>query len=435
MGGIEQVLEDHGEVHGHFWPVEAGDELSAPGILRWTEADGAALDLIGPMKGWGATGKQGTRAIHGMTLEGRCVTLPSLWGASRIAMGDEAMTFRSPMLVLEAHVTPDTLWTSQAITTAHLHEWMPETGFAPPDCEYDDNFRARRAAFSWEAPTVRTIRLSHGELTLAPWMQCDAGYGPDRAIRTSLTARFRPDEPMTLDALDRRFSYPLFAFTTFAADRADRVIREIVSHRNEKRRAVVLHTTQDVPVREWRPNPGRYLFQAHEIDDECRILARWFELFEQAGPAIGTFIDTIEEGTSYSRPRLIALVTAAEAYRRSLVRKKRVHLVDALFELRDHGGLDPALSGCSDDRLALIAAARNYYAQLGKTRIEYTPEEIDDAMVDNARCAAHLIQACLLRDLGVPADRAAELFTEHYKGWAVPTSPRPPKPSVSLDAG
>jgi hypothetical protein len=79
--------------------------------------------------------------------------------------------------------------------------------------------------------------------------------------------------------------------------------------------------------------------------------------------------------------------------------------------------VDPGLIGATNRNLALLVAARNLYAHLDQTVLHLSDEEIDDALVEDCWRAAALMQAALLRDLGLSRDRINEMFAEHLASW------------------
>ena len=170
---------------------------------------------------------------------------------------------------------------------------------------------------------------------------------------------------------------------------------------------------------DWRPD-GRFLFRAEQIVDVSEIYGRWLALWEQAAPEIATFVDAITEGSSYSRARLLASVVALEGYwctRRPPTPGNRPKLLDKLIALRAHSGVADKQIGATDDNLQLLVAARNLYAHLDQHHVALTDEEIDDELLPNCRRATALMQACLLRDLGITPTQITAMFDEHHAAW------------------
>jgi len=254
-------------------------------------------------------------------------------------------------------------------------------------------------------------------------METAGNYGPDRQISTNSLLNVRPAQPTTLDQLHRAYGRPLLAFCTFAADRPDALLYETVSDKKRRKRAVILRSGRSVQSREWRPD-SRFLFRAEQINDIAEIYGRWMDLWERSSAEIATFVDAISEGNTFSRARLLAAVAALEAYWRTRLKvnaegtkTKGRSLLDKLKDLRTHAGIEPQLIGVTNANLKLIAAARNLYAHLDQTIITLSDEEIDDHLVANCRRSAALLQACLLRDLGIEPEKAQSMFEEHLSSW------------------
>lgn len=79
----------------------------------------------------------------------------------------------------------------------------------------------------------------------------------------------------------------------------------------------------------------------------------------------------------------------------------------------DHSAKDRARRQCARRLWHAI-----WHGHLGD--VELTPEEIADGTFDSTRRLYVLMQACLLRDLGVETDRIEELIQLHYLSWPVP---------------
>ena len=98
-------------------------------------------------------------------------------------------------------------------------------------------------------------------------------------------------------------------------------------------------------------------------------------------------------------------------------KKRSLDLTAKLKALREHSGIDPAQIGATNKNLKLLVAARNLYAHLNQTTVQLADDEIDDALLSNCRRATALMQACLLRDLGIGSEQINEMFAEHHRSW------------------
>ncbi len=61
---------------------------------------------------------------------------------------------------------------------------------------------------------------------------------------------------------------------------------------------------------------------------------------------------------------------------------------------------------------------RKYHGHLGDQ--ELTPGEIAYGTFDSTRRLYVLMQACLLRELGLETERIEKLIQLHYRSWPVP---------------
>ena len=418
---LEREMREQGEVRGHFWPADAGEASGAPGVLRWSAADGVRLEIHGGFDSGPGDAGDAIAAIHGESLNHGRLSILGGWISRRSIGGIGATEIVAPTALCECHTDAAATWDRITVVTTHMHEWYPATGLTTD--RDTDQHGTTRFAWIWERPESRSVEIAGGRITLLPAMDTELVRGPDCSMQTRIEARFEPHEPLTLDQLDRGFGFPLLAFLAFAADSPEATVREVVGAPRQRRAGVVLRRAIEIaPARVWSPD-DRFLLWAHDVDDELELLDNWFRLYESAGAALATFFETIQLGRSYTRVRLIALVTALEAFWRSAVGSYGGTFVEKLQALRAFSGVNVAATGCSDERIGLIATARNYYAHLGETRSAWSPAAIDEALLDNCRCAAALMQASVLRALDVAPDRAGEVLVRHHRSWPLPASP------------
>ena len=417
--GAHRLLNEHGEITGFFALAGMPPDQAAPGVLRYSPADGTALRLLDSPPGWPRSlGHRGDLVVHGTTSDGgHPLTLLDA-RVSRIALGDRATGLHASTLALGAHCDRDTTWSSATYSTAHLHEWLGDIGLKL-ESDHDDRGQTRRLTYEWTPPPAHVVELGDARITIGPAMEQDGGRIAEWRIRTGTQLAARPAAPMTLSALERRFARPLLAFTTLAAARPDAITWEAVSDLDRRERAVILRMGRSVTAREWRPD-GRFLFRAEQIDDVAQTYERWIELWEDAGPEIATFVDAVSEGNSHGRARLLASVVALEGYwrtRRPPTVKTRPNLLDKLKALRDYSTPDAGQIAAKDENLKLLVAARNLYAHLDQRWVSLSDDEIDDELLPNCRRATALMQTCLLRDLGISPDRISAMFAEHHASW------------------
>lgn len=417
--GAQRILEEKGEITGYFALAGMKPEQAAPGILRYSAAEGTTLRLIDAPVGWPTTlGHRGDLVVNGtMSDGGHALTLLDA-RVSSLALGDQVTALRASTLALGAHCDRETTWSCATYMTAHLHEWLGDSGLRR-DSVFGERGQTQRLTYEWEPPPSYTVDLDDARVTIGPAMEADFGQIADWRVRTGTQLAARPAVPATLGALERRFSRPLLAFSVLAADRPDAITMEAVSDRERRERAVILRMGRTVTPRDWRPD-GRFLFRAEQIADVSEIYGRWLALWEQAAPEIATFIDAITEGSSYSRARLLASVVALEGYwrtRRPPTPGNRPKLLDKLIALRAHSGVADKQIGATDDNLQLLVAARNLYAHLDQHHVALSDQEIDDELLPNCRRATALMQACLLRDLGITPTQITAMFDEHHAAW------------------
>jgi hypothetical protein len=162
------------------------------------------------------------------------------------------------------------------------------------------------------------------------------------------------------------------------------------------------------------PRGGPLPFTAADLPDIGGALATWFDLWHRSFPALGLLRETIEQGLEYSAPRFLTRYTAAEAYWRNV--KTAQWRPKALA---DCAGISPAITKATEAAIALIGDTRRYHAHLGKP-MKFTVEEIVGSTYQSTRRLHVLLQACVMRELGVGTEAIERLMRAHYRFWPMP---------------
>jgi hypothetical protein len=232
----------------------------------------------------------------------------------------------------------------------------------------------------------------------------------------------KPNSPLTIEDFWREYRRPLLGFVIFATNRPQDIPYEVFSSPDSQRKVVVLHQGRKLYSYDWRPNPGHLLFRADDIDDISDAFIKWIALYKASDPSVALFCETINQ-EDYSPPRFLTLYTAAEGYWRSM-RGTTWRARDLAKEL------DESVSKVDKQAVALIGGLRNYHSHLNPTDLEKSlePDEVTEIgpldvaiqTFEATRRLQALIQACLLRDIGLETARVEELITQHYQAWPLP---------------
>lgn len=421
--GLTEKLVAGEDVLGRFWPFGAVEHWQGgtPGVLQWTMKEGARLRLIGPHELWPEDVNVMDMVVQGLSRDNEPLTLLGAC-TQRVALGGELRELRAARVVGE-QIGADDVWDGAAVRTANLHEWWPVTGFATGDDEFGER-GVTRMEVRWSAQEAIEIVVPQARIQLAPRMSTAWAHAPDWSIKTDLEFSIVPEEPVTVDAIERRFTRRLVAFVVFASARPDEATHGRVWLEGEVA-VPVLTQRRGLEPREWRFGKG-YLFVAKDVDDIAACIRRWLEMYDIAEEALSVFCGTLNEGNEWSPRRHVDLVTALLSYGRDARGLARGG-DKVLKGLRDGLGTGAEPLQLSDFDLVLMNATRNYYAHLGEPTIEgVTVDLIRETTYDSARKATALMQAVLLQDLGFGEHRVAELMTRHYENWPLP--PSTPKP-------
>jgi hypothetical protein len=406
---LQKDLEAGATLSGVFGP--AGADFGTPGVLSWSDETGARLQLTHLDDPW-PTDFNRLFTIHAQ-LHGY-VGMPLTLMHSRVV---QKLNFNQPALIQAqtlasgAHTDPDERWPVANFMPYGLHEWYPETGLS---VKFRDRFR-QRPQISWKPPKSVKIPVPGARITLNPGASWELGQVPEWRIDTSLRFTVRPDEPLTLDDFWRQYRNPLLGFVMFASDRPDDLRRESYYNPRKKREIVLLHADRKTYDYEWRPNYGHYLFKAENIPSEVEVIQRWMDAWRKADPALGYFGEYIQAGNAYSPDRFMTLYKTAESYWKQT--KRSGETAWSPRALRDRAGIHDAVSHCDKDAIALIGRLRGGYKHLGDQTL--TPEEMADGTFDSTRRLYVLMQACLLREIGLDTAEVESLIATHYRSWPV----------------
>lgn len=405
----QKSLEAGEWLTGMFRP--AGAEFETAGVLRWDAEHGAELRLADLSHPW-TRDFNAEMTIHGELNAGGQVTLME----SRLrhaTLFDQAERFSSYVLALGAYTDAGEAWAYASYCPTGLHEWVGECGFThvrPDDEDGVPSVELRRME-------PRRFAVSGAKIDLeldGDWTQ---RYGSKWCIESTMEFVVHPDEPLTIDSYWRQFRSPLLGFIRFATDRPDDLRWEAFGSPDAKRRIVVLRSPRESYEREWRTRPGHFLFRADEIADEGKALRNWFEVWRASEPSLGLFCETIQEDLAYSPSRFLTLFTAAEGYWEGTRREhEKKWGIDALAK---RASINENVSRTDKKARALIGALRKYHAHLALPG-NLTVEEIALSTFASTRRLHVLMQACLLREIGLQTEQIELLISTHYVNWRIP---------------
>jgi hypothetical protein len=396
---------------GRFKP--AGSDNEVPGVLTWSDDDGARLELLGPVEGWPSGLSDESFDIHGYSYAGDDVTIPRALINHRSLLPDEPKSAISATLIVGEHTTAAERWPRASFTTYNLYPWRDAPGFAfsyPNKRVRPDHMRV-----DWQ-PQVEKVDVRGARLRFvtAPGITLRMQH-PSLGFNTEQRMQVLARRPLTVRHAERNYGHPLAALTSFGVNNPDGMVREVFWNPSEGRRIEVWHSGETRTCRPWRPGTDRMLFEAVDLSDFARALRRWWRLFEKTWPALGIFGDHVREGRVYSPSRFLILYSAVESYSR----QRHGHM--SLKKLRTFAEVPSDVIGCSNDALALIGSTRDYLAHRVHGSQKFSRDEIQDNAFLSIRRLEGLMQACLLREIGFSGPRATGLLDAYYARWRIPT--------------
>jgi hypothetical protein len=407
---LQEDLEAGKSIAGVFAPVT--EDFETPAVLTWTPESGAQLQLASLDDKW-PRDFSANFVVHGRLYGySEPVTLMGSRVAQKLDLNRPAK-IKAQTLALGEHTDSDERWPVANYCPSGLHEWYPETGLSldHPD---DDIYRPH---VSWTPPAQVSIPVPGAEIQINPGADWSWGFGPSWLIDTTMKFTVRPEESLTIDDFWLRYRTALLGFVVFASDRPDDMTWESFYNAESKRQIVVMRADRRSFDREWRPNDGHFLFKAADIESEVEAIQRWFAVWRASQPSLALFVEAIQDDRHYSPSRFLTLFTAAEGYWKSTKRAGESKWgIDALAQ---RAALPVELTRATKKNRARIGELRRYHAHL-KPAPKLTLEEIGEGTFESTRRLHVLLQACLLREIGVETDRIEELMALHYRDWRIP---------------
>lgn len=386
-----------------FW--QPGSDQVANGVIRWSQADGVSIELVGQGPDWPDLGADEQFVIHAATDSNDALTILDGWVRTTSAFG-EVRRLAGATLALGEHVTAERRWPRAIYSTAGLSEWVADSGLTWPRSPTG-------IAMKWEPPARIEFRLPGAQVALAGRADpSPMGYMAHWSIATSHTLVVNPTRPQSMDRLHDVYAGPLLALMVFAADRPDSLTREMLVDPDRSEQVEIWRRGRRIEPREWQPDSG-YLFQAHDLRNLPTAFRRWWRLHKDVWPALDLFGAHVQDGSTYSPARFLTLYTALEVYGRER------HGQNNLRRLRDYAGVPDQVHGCGKRASALIGQTRKYLSHLRHDG-EFTDAEISDSVFYSTRRASALMQACLLREMGFGPRRTARILSHYYRNWAIP---------------
>lgn len=407
----QRALEAGEALTGSFCPISA--DLATAGVLRWSPTTGAELRLADLADPWPR--KFNTHyTIHGQLHVGERITLLDGRLAETTAL-NQASRYLSATLALGEHTHPGETWTYAHYSPTGLHEWYPQQGFIHGESE-DDPPRPRL-----QMRPVKPLRIPApgAEISLALDGDWRASISPNWSIETMMRFIVKAEEPLTIDEHWNKYRSPLLGFIIFATDRPDDLRWESFYNPDTKRQIALLREDRETYDREWRLTPGHLLFRAEDLDDIGAAIRAWLELWRTSAPSLGLFCETVQQGSMYSPPRFLTLYTSAEGYWRATKRPAEKNWkIDALAT---RANIDPSVTHADKKARRLIGALRDYHAHL-TLPVALSIDDIAGSTFDSTRRLHTLMQACLLREIGLNTSQVEQLLAAHYRGWPIPSS-------------
>lgn len=404
----QQRLEAGEALTGLFQPTGANFETA--GILSWDATKGAVLELADLSHPW-PKDFNAELTIHGRLHAGRPVTLLHSQLRHRTAL-NQAARFVSHALAIGVHTDADETWVYASYCPTGLHEWYPERGFVHRS---EDEHGEPRVELQQFEPRRFTVPDAEIALQLdGDWV---VNFDAKWSIETAMEFIVRPHESLTIEEYWRRFRSPLLGFIIFASDRPDDLRWETFGDPESQRRIVVLRSPRKSYDREWHLTPGHFLFRAEDVGNEAEAIRRWLDVWRTSEPSLGLFCETIEQEYEFSPPRFLTLYTAAEGYWKMTKRSDEDKWkVDALAR---RAAIDSTITKANQQARRLIGGLRDYHAHLGLPE-QWSPDEIAETTYNSTRRLHALMQACLLREIGLGTEQIGSLITTHYRNWPIP---------------
>jgi hypothetical protein len=310
-------------LEGTWWVPGAADHKIG-GRLTFTPSDGCRLELLGGLTTDKLFSIAGVRVpvIHGWvssTETGNDITLFDSSRAGTTVHGRfSRQSLRPRLAALGAHLESRERLKVKSCEASftQLPNWLMAGGFV---------LRLPRGRWKAGQKLKYTLRYNPITLPLVRTPICSFTFElrslpPLVAARTyplheSVTVRIRPTEPVAFENL--RAFWHLQNFFTFAADAQSRPTSVHVNITDDSRLLELLFAF-DVEAGE-PAHPLEMLFVYPTIAERAsEVFSRWFELYEQLGPALNSMLSVVYGRIGLTDIRFLNVLQAAESYDRRM---------------------------------------------------------------------------------------------------------------------
>jgi hypothetical protein len=311
------------DYNGIWWLPENPSENVA-GTLRFSEGAGIVLSLSGTLGEAGGPGKKTIPILLGMIYDcplGSEATLRNCW-VKTLHMGSHGLTredYHVERLLIGDHLeTEDAfLFSDMSVSFSGLSSWADRlTGLSHKSMVIPESHSVK-FDISWQAPEPIRGAISGGTLSLRAGGKLSM-LRRDWGIKETLQFSIKCTSPMSDDALNKNYIYPLQNFLTLATDhpnaRRDLTVRRPGSQTDiHVFGALVFHDDESAADL----TPHKMLFLLEDVKDRMiELIGRWFELSEQLRGVCNPYFGILYKPSSYVDTRFLTVYQSLEVYDR-----------------------------------------------------------------------------------------------------------------------
>jgi hypothetical protein len=410
-----------------WWWLPDNEDKKVPGVMTFTKEEGIRLSLIGSFKDLPQLGSVEEHAlILRIAGEGKVVTLfDCMESTTRFtSRGFLTQEFWARLGCTGAHfsTTEQARFHKASLEYTHLPDWVGASGFHP---EYDtEGGILTKYGLTYTFPDEVKAAIANGEVCITYAFRSGGDQLREVSLSQSTSIRVDLGEDLTFDEWVINFVLPFRNLLTLATTRPNAITR--ISVYSEHKTVSTPKGDREVPIdlfyqQVWHEKlqakrlfPHDMLLTLHDVaEDFGEIVRRWLRVAKELD-SVCNLLFSVRYRPGFSENRFLNTVQAVEPYHRTKTGSRRRSLRSCIRYLlaATQEVVSPLITD-ENSFLRKVVATRNYYTH-------HDPRLRKKAATGSelywlTQTLTFMVEACLLDELGLAAERRRELFQRNQR--------------------
>ena len=449
------------ELSGWWW-LPDNEDKKVPGVMTFSNEEGIRLKLIGSFKELPQLGSAEEHPlILGSTGEGKLVTLfdaiPLRTSFTSGGFTTQEFWARVGCTGAQFLQAEQARFHKASLEYTHLADWVGRSGFHPDYDTEGGSLTKYRLAYTF--PDEVKAAIPDGEVCVTYAFESGGDLLREVSLRQSARIRVDLGHDLTLDEWWSDFVLPFRNLLTLATTRPNALTR--ISVYSEDKTVSTSKGDREVPVdlfyqQVWHEKvqakrlfPHDMLFTLHDVaEDFGAVVKHWLRVAKELDSVCNLFFSVSHLPGLYSENQFLNTVQAAESYHRRRIRnrvlpralhRERVRSIFHQVPAEHEEWLKQVLAYSNEPTLRhrmsdlldvtqevvspLITDQDGFVRKVVDTRNYFTHYDPHLRSKAATRSELHwlretlsfMVEACLLRELGLAAERRRDLFQRNRR--------------------